>query len=212
MTKSRIVVLLALVAAVAVFFAFGLQRYLSLEFFQSQRAVIDGFYQAHPAGTAASYFALYVAVTALSLPGAAIMTLAGGAIFGFAVGLLIVSFASSLGATLAFLSARFLLRDWVQQRFGRRLAPLDAGIAREGAFYLFALRLVPLFPFFLVNLALGTSLLVLVHRWARDLTGNAVAARLAPLLLAFSGGLGWLTLIEQARKGERKGMITTGTD
>ena len=139
MTKSRIVVLLALLAAVAVFFAFGLQRYLSLEFFQSQRAAIDVFYQAHPARTTALYAALYVAVTALSLPGAAIMTLAGGAIFGFSIGLLIVSFASSIGATLAFLGARFLLRAWVQQRFGRRLAPLNDGIAREGAFYLFAL-------------------------------------------------------------------------
>ena len=98
-----------------------------------------------------------MAVTALSLPGAAIMTLAGGAIFGFAVGLLIVSFASSLGATLAFLSARFLLRDWVQQRFGDRWRPINDGIAREGAFYLFALRLVPLFPFFLVNLVMGLT-------------------------------------------------------
>ena len=157
MTKSRIVVLVALLAAVAAFFAFGLQRYLSIECFQSQRAAINAAYQAQPARTAALYFAIYVAVTALSLPGAAILTLAGGAIFGFATGLLIVSFASSVGATLAFLSARFLLRDWVQQRFGPRLAPLNAGIEREGAFYLFALRLVPLFPFFLVNLALGLT-------------------------------------------------------
>ena len=157
MTKSRIVVLVALLAAVSAFFAFGLQRYLSIECFQSQRAAINAAYQAQPARTAALYFAIYVAVTALSLPGAAIMTLAGGAIFGFATGLLIVSFASSVGATLAFLSARFLLRDWVQQRFGPRLAPLNAGIEREGAFYLFALRLVPLFPFFLVNLALGLT-------------------------------------------------------
>ncbi len=157
MTKSRIVVLVALVTVVAAFFALGLQRYLSLEFFQSQRAAIDAYHQAHPAQTAATYFAIYVAVTALSLPGAAIMTLAGGAVFGFTVGLVLVSFASSLGATLAFLSARFLLRDWVQQRFGARLAPLNAGIEREGAFYLFALRLVPVVPFFLVNLALGLT-------------------------------------------------------
>ncbi|HUU33348.1 MAG TPA: FAD-dependent oxidoreductase [Vicinamibacterales bacterium] len=157
MTKSRIVVLLTLAAAVAAFFALGLQRYLSLEFFQSQRAAIDAYYAAHPAGTIAGYFALYVTVAALSLPGAAIMTLAGGAIFGFSVGLLVVSFASSVGATLAFLSARFLLRDWVQQRFGARLAPFNAGIEREGAFYLFAMRLVPAFPFFVVNLALGLT-------------------------------------------------------
>ncbi len=157
MTRSRIVVLVALAAAVAAFFAFGLQRYLSLEFFQSQRAAIDTYYTAHPARTIAIYGAIYVAVTALSLPGAAIMTLAGGAIFGFALGLVVVSFASSAGATLAFLSARFLLREWVQRRFGARLAPIDAGITREGAFYLFALRLVPLFPFFLVNLAMGLT-------------------------------------------------------
>ena len=157
MTKWRFVVLVALLAAVAAFFALGLQRYLSLDFFQSQRALIDAAYQARPVRIAALYFAVYVAVTALSLPGAAIMTLAGGAIFGFARGLMLVSLASSVGATLAFLSARFLLRDWVQRRFGPRLAPLNAGIEREGAFYLFALRLVPLFPFFLVNLAIGLT-------------------------------------------------------
>ena len=155
--KSRLVVIVALVAAVAAFFALGLQRYLSLEFFQTQRAAIDAYHQSHPLQTAVAYFVGYVAITALSLPGAAIMTLVGGAVFGFGLGLVLVSFASSLGATLAFLSARFLLRDWVQQRFGSRLAPLNAGIEREGAFYLFALRLVPLFPFWLINLAMGLT-------------------------------------------------------
>ncbi|MDH4062782.1 MAG: FAD-dependent oxidoreductase [Acidobacteriota bacterium] len=157
MSKSRIVVLVALAAAVAAFFVFDLQRYLSLDFFQAQRAAIDTYYRGHPAQTAAIYLTIYIAVTALSLPGAAIMTLAGGAVFGFGIGLLLVSFASSIGATLAFLAARFLLRDWVQERFGERLAPLNAGIEREGAFYLFALRLVPLFPFWLINLAMGLT-------------------------------------------------------
>ena len=157
MSKSRIVVLAVLLAAVATFFAFDLQRHLSLEFFQAQRASIDAYYQPYPVQAAAIYFVTYVAVTALSLPGAAIMTMAGGAIFGLGIGLLLVSFASSVGATLAFLSARFLFRDWVQLRFGDRLAPLNESIAREGAFYLFALRLVPLVPFWLVNLAMGLT-------------------------------------------------------
>ena len=103
------------------------------------------------------YFLIYVAVTALSLPGAVVMTLAGGALFGLWVGLLVVSFASSIGATLAFLASRLLLRDWVQGRFGDRLAAVNAGIAKDGAFYLFTLRLVPLFPFFVINLLMGLT-------------------------------------------------------
>ena len=157
MSRSRVVVGVVVVATVAAFFAFDLGRYLSLEFFATRRGAIDAYFQAHPVRTAAIYVALYVAVTALSLPGAAIMTLAGGAVFGFGLGLVLVSFASTIGATLAFLAARFLLRDWVQRRFGARLATFNAGVEREGAFYLFALRLVPLFPFWLINLAMGLT-------------------------------------------------------
>jgi uncharacterized membrane protein YdjX (TVP38/TMEM64 family) len=98
-----------------------------------------------------------VAVTALSLPGATIVTLAGGAMFGLGWGLLLVSFASSIGATLAFLTARFLLRDSVQSRFGQRLADMDRGIQKDGAFYLFTLRLVPVVPFFVINLLMGLT-------------------------------------------------------
>ncbi|MBS0336588.1 MAG: FAD-dependent oxidoreductase, partial [Proteobacteria bacterium] len=112
---------------------------------------------AHPAATALGFFATYVAVTGLSLPGAVIMTLAAGAIFGLVWGTLIVSFASSLGATLAFLAARFLLRDWVQARFGRQLAPVNEGVAKDGAQYLFTLRLIPAVPFFVINLAMGLT-------------------------------------------------------
>jgi dihydrolipoamide dehydrogenase len=155
MKKLALLVLIA--AAIAAFFALGLQRYLSLEFFQQQRAAIDAFYAAHPVQTMAAYLLIYVAVAALSLPGAAVMTLVGGALFGFWVGLVLVSFASSIGATLAFLAARLVLRDWVQGKFGDKLAPINAGIEREGAFYLFALRLVPLFPFFIVNLLMGLT-------------------------------------------------------
>ena len=102
-------------------------------------------------------YALYIAVTGLSLPGAAVLTLAGGAVFGVLLGTLIVSFASSIGATLAFLAARFLFRDWVKSRFSARLQSIDDGVRRDGAFYLFTLRLVPVFPFFMINLAMGLT-------------------------------------------------------
>ena len=146
-----------LAAAVGLFFAFDLGRYLSLEALKAQQTSIEAFRAAQPWLTLVIYFLLYLAVTALSLPGAALMTLAGGAVFGLGWGLLIVSFASSIGATLAFLVSRFLLRDWVTARFGARLAAIDAGIRREGAFYLFTLRLVPVFPFFVINLLFGLT-------------------------------------------------------
>ena len=157
MTKARFAVVAIVAALIAGFFALGLNRYVTLDYFQSQRATIASYFAQHPLGTAAAFFAIYVAVTGLSLPGAAIMTLAGGAIFGLVWGTVIVSFASTLGATLAFLASRFVLRDWVQARFGEKLAPVNAGIAREGPFYLFALRLVPAFPFFVINLVMGLT-------------------------------------------------------
>ncbi len=157
MKKSRILVVVLVAALVAAYFAFDLGRFLSIDYFKAQQGAIEAFFHDHPFGSAAIYFAVYVAVTGLSLPGAAILTLAGGAIFGLLWGVVIVSFASSLGATLAFLVSRFLLRDWVQSRFGDKLKPINAGIAKEGAFYLFALRLVPAFPFFVINLVMGLT-------------------------------------------------------
>jgi dihydrolipoamide dehydrogenase len=157
MDKRKLALAAVLAAAIAAFFAFDLKQYLTLESFQASRARIDAYYAAHPLRAIAIYFAIYVAVTALSLPGAAIMTLAGGAIFGLAVGTVVVSFASSIGATLAFLAARFLLRDWVHARFGDRLQAINDGVRKEGAFYLFALRLVPIFPFWLINLAMALT-------------------------------------------------------
>jgi len=169
MDRKRLLLVL-IVAALAAFFVFDLKQYLSLEFFQASRARIDAFYAAHPWQTAAAFFAVYVTVTALSLPGAAIMTLAGGAIFGVLIGTVLVSFASSIGATLAFLVSRFLLRDWVHARLGERMKAIDDGVAREGAFYLFALRLVPLFPFWLINLAMGlTSLRTWTFYWVSQI-------------------------------------------
>ncbi|GMU42586.1 MAG: FAD-dependent oxidoreductase [Xanthomonadales bacterium] len=156
--SSRRWLLLGLVAlALALFFGFDLDRALTLEALRAQRGALAATIAAHPLASAGAYFAAYVAVTALSLPAATLLTLAGGALFGFGPGLLLVSFASTLGATLAMLLARTLLREAVQLRFGARLQAIDAGLAREGAFYLFALRLVPLFPFFLVNLAIGLT-------------------------------------------------------
>jgi pyruvate/2-oxoglutarate dehydrogenase complex dihydrolipoamide dehydrogenase (E3) component/uncharacterized membrane protein YdjX (TVP38/TMEM64 family) len=157
MKKSRLFLVAAIVALIVAFFAFGLDRYFTLELFKSQHAAIEAYVRANPLLSAAAYFAIYVAVTGLSLPGAVVMTLAGGAVFGLLWGTVIVSFASSIGATLAFLASRFLLRDWVQGKFGERLKPINSGIEKEGAFYLFALRLVPAFPFFLINLAMGLT-------------------------------------------------------
>src|SRR5574341_1212928 len=134
MTRGRIALVVALAALVVAFFAFGLDRYFTFEFFKSRQLEIESYTRAYPLRVAAAYFAVYILVTGLSLPGAAVMTLVGGALFGLLWGTVIVSFASSLGATLAFLASRFVLRDWVRQRFGARLGPIDAGVAREGGF------------------------------------------------------------------------------
>jgi pyruvate/2-oxoglutarate dehydrogenase complex dihydrolipoamide dehydrogenase (E3) component/uncharacterized membrane protein YdjX (TVP38/TMEM64 family) len=157
LSRSRLAVAALLAVAVAAFFAFGGQRYLTFDQIKGQQVEIEAYYRAYPWQTIAGFFALYVAVTGLSLPGAAIMTLVAGAIFGLLWGTLIVSFASSLGATAAFLASRFLLRDWVQQRFGQQLRAINEGVEREGGFYLFTLRLIPAIPFFAINLAMGLT-------------------------------------------------------
>ena len=148
---------LAALAAVLAYRHFELGRLLTLDTLQASRDALVGTYQAQPLATVAAYFAVYVVAAALSIPGAAILTLAGGAIFGLGVGLLVVSFASSLGALLAFLASRYLLRETVQGRFGRQLAPVNEGLERDGVFYLLTLRLVPLFPFWLINLLMGLT-------------------------------------------------------
>ncbi len=170
MTKGRLVVLIVLAALIAAFFYFDGRSYFSLDNFKAQQAAIDAYFQAHPLQTAAIYFAIYVAVTGLSLPGAAIMTLVGGAIFGLVWGTVIVSFASAIGATLAFLASRYLFRDAIQAKFGDKLAAINRGVEKEGAFYLFALRLVPAFPFFVINLVMGlTSMRVPTFYWVSQL-------------------------------------------
>lgn len=157
MSGKKLSLILALVLVVALYFAFDLGRVLDLPTLKAQQQTIASVRADHPGLVAFVYFCAYLVITALSLPGAVLLTLAGGALFGLLWGTLIVSFASSIGATLALLMSRYLLRDWVAQRFGARLAAIDAGVGREGAFYLFTLRLVPVFPFFLINLLFGLS-------------------------------------------------------
>ncbi len=157
MNKNRLILLAVIAALVAAFFALDLGRFFTLEFFKSQQAAIDSYVAANPLKSGLAFFAIYVAVTGLSLPGAALMTLIAGAVFGLLWGTVIVSFASTIGATLAFLVSRFLLRDAIQSKFGSNLKAINAGIERDGAFYLFALRLVPAFPFFVINLVMGLT-------------------------------------------------------
>ena len=157
MTRSRWIVLAVIATLIGAFFALDLDRYLTLESFQQSRAAIESYRAAHPWLAAGAFFLTYVAATGLSLPGAAILTLAAGAIFGLLWGVVIVSFASSLGATLAFLTSRFLLHDAIQARYGDRLRAINAGVRRDGALYLFTLRLIPAFPFFMVNLVMGLT-------------------------------------------------------
>jgi pyruvate/2-oxoglutarate dehydrogenase complex dihydrolipoamide dehydrogenase (E3) component/uncharacterized membrane protein YdjX (TVP38/TMEM64 family) len=157
MGGARLALLLLIGAAAAAFFALDGYQLLRPENLQALLARVQDFYRANPARTALAFFAFYVGVTGLSLPGATVMTLIAGAIFGLLWGTVIVSFASTLGATLAFLASRFLLRDWVQARFGDKLKPINEGVAKEGAFYLFALRLVPAFPFVAINLLMGLT-------------------------------------------------------
>ena len=154
---TRIIIFLLVVGLVVCFWAFDLGQYLTLDYLKSRQQEFDAYYQQHRFSSLAIYFLIYILVTALSLPGATIMTLAGAALFGLWTGLLVVSFASSIGATLAFLVSRFLLHDWVQAKFGDKLQTINRGIEKEGAFYLFSLRLVPLFPFFLINLVMGLT-------------------------------------------------------
>ena len=170
MNLRKLLLLAVLIALVAAFFALDLGRFFSLDYIRAARDDFAALFQAHPLQVIGAFFGIYVAVTALSLPGAVILTLLAGAIFGLWVGTLVVSFASSIGATLAMLVSRYLLRDAVKSKFGTRLADIDRGIEREGAFYLFTLRLVPVFPFFVINLLMGlTSMKAATFYWVSQL-------------------------------------------
>ena len=157
MKKSKLLLVAVVIALITAYFVFDLGKYFSLDYFKTQQAAISAAYADNPLKTGLIFLAVYVGVTALSLPGAAILTLVAGAIFGLLWGVVIVSFASTIGATLAFLVARFLLRDSIQAKFGDKLKAFNTGVEKEGGFYLFTLRLVPAFPFFMINVVMGLT-------------------------------------------------------
>lgn len=176
--KTKIALVCAIAAVIAAYFVFDLGQYLNLEYLKSQKDALNSVYQENPVGVALLFFVIYLLVAALALPAAALLTVAAGAILGFWVGLLVVSFASSIGATIAFLLTRYLFHDAVESKFGHRLSTINKGIEKEGAFYVFGLRLVPLFPFVVINSVLGlTKLKTWTFYWASQigmLAGTAV--------------------------------------
>jgi uncharacterized membrane protein YdjX (TVP38/TMEM64 family) len=210
---KKILLVLFVVAAIAAYFIFDLGQYLTLANFKGQQAEIVAAKDASPALYIAGFFLLYVVVTGLSIPGAAIMTLIAGALFGLVTGTIIVSFASSIGATLAFLGSRYVLRDWVQAKFGERLKPINDGFERDGGFYLFTLRMIPLFPFFVVNLLMGlTKIRTWTYYWVSQVgmllativfvnAGTQISqiestsGLLSPTLLASFAALGILPIV-----------------
>ena len=156
-TALRLLILLAFAAAIVAFLALDLGRHLNLENLREQREQLRTLTQDRLALMLAGYMLIYILMAALSIPGAAVLTIAGGALFGVLLGTVAVSFASTIGAALVFLAARFLFRDAIQRRFGKRLKPINEGVARDGAFYLLALRLVPAFPFWMINLVMALT-------------------------------------------------------
>jgi uncharacterized membrane protein YdjX (TVP38/TMEM64 family) len=154
---KKVLVASFVIALIATFWALGLGRYLTISYLRDSMGAFAVLYAEHRVSVLTIYFVIYVLATSLSLPGAVVLTIAGGALFGFLMGTLIVSFASSIGATLACLFARFVLRDWVQNRFRAKIAKINEGMEKEGAFYLFTMRLVPVFPFWIINLVMGLT-------------------------------------------------------
>lgn len=170
MKLSKVVLVVVIIIIAVLFFYLDLQHFLNLDYLKQQQAEIESYRSQQPVVAVLIYLAIYIAVTALSLPGATILTLAGGGVFGLFWGTFIVSFASTIGASLAFLAARFLFRDAVQSRFARRMKAINDGIEKDGAFYLFSLRLIPIFPFFMINLTMGlTSLKLWTFYWVSQL-------------------------------------------
>ncbi|TIH13377.1 TVP38/TMEM64 family protein [Marinifilum sp. JC120] len=155
--KNKILILIFIAVVAVLFFAFDLDRFLTLEYLKNSRQEFQVFYDQNPLLTISSFFLAYILIVGLNLPGAAVLGLAGGAMFGFTVGVVTISFASSIGATLACFFSRYLFRDYVQQKFGDRLDKVNRGIEEEGAFYLFTMRLIPVIPFVAINLVMGLT-------------------------------------------------------
>lgn len=167
---QKIVIVAVIALIIALFFALDVRQYFTLDYIKSSQASFAEYYADHKILVIGGYMLIYIVMAALSLPGAAVMTLLGGALFGRLAGTIAVSFASTIGATLACFVARFLLRDWVQSKVGKRLKPINDGLEREGAFYLFTMRLIPAFPFWLINLAMGlTNLSLLTFYWVSQI-------------------------------------------
>ena len=167
---KKVIIISVILALVLLFKFFGLGDYLTLDFLKQKQDALLTMYEARPLLILSLYCITYIVVTAISLPGAAVMTLAGGGLFGLMTGTVAVSFSSTIGATLACIVARYLLRDWVQKKFGDKLVKINQGMAKEGGFYLFSLRLVPLFPFFVINLVMGlTSIRLVTYYWVSQL-------------------------------------------
>ena len=157
MKLKKIVILIAIAVLIAAVKVFNLDQYLTLSYLKESLDKFKTLYENHRLMVIAGYFILYVLTTSLSLPGASPLGIVGGALFGFWIATLVVSFASTIGATLACSVSRFLLRDWIQRKFNDKIAKVNEGIEKEGAFYLFTLRLIPLFPFWMINLVMGVT-------------------------------------------------------
>ncbi len=154
---NKIIIVLVVIGLVAVFRIFNLGDYLSLSYIKESQEKFEIMYTEHPAAVIAGYMGIYILVISLSLPGAAVMTVIAGALFGLLAGTILVSFASTIGSTLACFVSRFILRDWIQGKFGDKLETVNEGIEKEGALYLFTLRLIPVFPVWLINLVMGLT-------------------------------------------------------
>jgi uncharacterized membrane protein YdjX (TVP38/TMEM64 family) len=167
---KKLAVLGAVLVLILLFKLFNLGQYLNLSYLKESQQAFTAFYNEHSMLTIVSYMLIYIIATALSLPGAVILTLAGGALFGLVTGSIIISFSSTIGATLACAVSRYLLQDWVQAKFGDKLQKFNAGMEKEGGFYLFTLRLVPIFPFFIINLVMGlTKIRLKTYYWVSQL-------------------------------------------
>jgi uncharacterized membrane protein YdjX (TVP38/TMEM64 family) len=170
MKLKKIVILIVIAGLVAAVKVFHLDQYLTLSYLKGSLDKLKTLYENHSLMVIAGYFVIYVLTTSLSLPGASPLGIAGGALFGFWTATLVVSFASTIGATLACFVSRYLLRDWIQNKFGDKIAKVNEGIEKEGAFYLFTLRLIPVFPFWMINLAMGlTKMSLLKFYWVSQI-------------------------------------------
>ncbi len=168
--KKKIIIALAVIVLVALFKVFNVEDYLTLSYIKNSQVQFETLYAENRAAVIAGFMLTYIVVTSLSLPGGAVMGLAAGALFGLLTGTIAVSFASTVGATIACFVSRFMLRDWIQNRFGDRLKTVNEGIEREGAFYLFTLRLIPVFPFWLINLIMGlTKIPLRTYYWVSQI-------------------------------------------